>query len=347
MLVAIAITTTTCAVLFHFAAADQRMARAQSETADLQQRMRVVADMIQRDLVMAGAGIAQGPDAGPLVNYLPGIVPARTGARNADPELSYYDDRLSVLFAPAGASSAPLAWDMPSTTAAVPIDAGAPGCSSAGLCGFVKGTRTILLDVSGVGAGFETFSIADVTSGLEHGSPDAPFSRTYPAGKSRALEITQRVYYLDRSNRRLMLYDGYQSDVPLADNIVDFRLSYYVDPSPSSAPQPPDGEGNCVYTAGSPPVPLLADLGGTSLRRVSSSQLTDGPICGIAPYRFDGDLLRVRRVRVTIRAQVGADDLRGSGVDFNRSGFSRGGESYVPDLEVTFDVAPRNSHPTR
>jgi hypothetical protein len=347
MLVAIAITMATCAVLFHFAAADQRMARAQSEAADLQQRIRVVADMIQRDLVMAGAGRTQGPDAGPLVNYLPAIVPARTGARNADPELSSFDDRLSVLFAPAGASSAALSADMASSTAAVPIDAGAPGCPSAGLCGFVKGTRTMLLDVSAVGAGFETFSVADLTSGLEHGSPDAPFSRTYAAGTSRALEIAQRVYYLDRSNRRLMLYDGYQSDVPLADNIVDLRFSYYVDPSPSSAPQPPSGEANCVYTAGTPPVPLLADLGGISLRRVSSSQLTDGPLCGIAPYRFDGDLLRVRRVRVTIRAQVGADDLRGGGLDFSRSGFSRGGENYVPDLEVTLDVAPRNTRPTR
>jgi prepilin-type N-terminal cleavage/methylation domain-containing protein len=347
LLVAIAIATATCSVLFHFAAADQRMARAQSEAADLQQRMRVAADMIQRDLIMAGAGLAHGSDAGPLVNYLPPIVPARTGTRNPDPELAYFDDRVSIVFVDGGAPSAPLAADMPDANAAVPIDPGAPGCPSAGLCGFAKGTRTLLVDVSGAGAGFELFSVTDASSGLAHGDPDAAFSRPYSIATGRAFAVTQHVYYLDRSNRRLMLYDGYQSDVPLVENVVDLRFSYYIDPSSTSAPQPPAGTGNCVYGAGTPPTPLLIEFGGTLLRQASPSQFTDGPVCGIAPRRFDGDLLRLRRVRVTLRAQVGADDLRGTGIDFRQAGISRGGESSVPDLEVTFDVTPRNMRPTR
>ena len=70
--------------------------------------------------------------------------------------------------------------------------------------------------------------------------------------------------------------------------------------------------------------------------------LADGPLCGVAPGRFDGDLLRVRRVRVTIRAQAADRALRGTGAAFSSAGASTDGYSYVPDIEVTFDVAPRN-----
>ena len=72
-----------------------------------------------------------------------------------------------------------------------------------------------------------------------------------------------------------------------------------------------------------------------------------GPACGLSPNRFDGDLFRIRRVRVTIRAQVADRALRGAGADFLVPGVSSSAESYAADLEVTFDVAPRNLVPTR
>jgi hypothetical protein len=347
MLVAVAIVTAAFGVLFHMAASGQRVARAQPEAADLQQRLRVAVDMMQRDLLAAGAGLTYGNGAGPLINYFPPIVPARTGARRADAELSYFEDRISIVYVPHAAASAPLSANMATTTSEVLIDTGDPGCPVAGLCGFVDGTRALILDPTEVGKGFDLFSVTDVATGLVHDAPNPPFSRAYPAGTVRVVPVKHQVYYLDRVNRRLMLYDGFQSDVPLVDNIVDLSFTYFIDPSPLSAPRPPDGAGNCLYAAGSPPVPLLADLGGVALRPVTSAQLTDGPECGIAPARFDGDLLRVRRVRVTIRAQVGSDDLRGAGADFSRRGVSSHGESYIPDFEITFDVTPRNVYPTR
>ncbi len=61
------------------------------------------------------------------------------------------------------------------------------------------------------------------------------------------------------------------------------------------------------------------------------------------PNKFDADLLRVRQVRVTLRVQVANELLRGpAGVLFRHGGRSRGGERFIPDQEVRFDVSPRN-----
>jgi hypothetical protein len=83
---------------------------------------------------------------------------------------------------------------------------------------------------------------------------------------------------------------------------------------------------------------------------LTSSMLTDGPWCpgAGAPNRFDADLLRVRRVRVRLRLQAGDPSLRGQVAStterawFRVAGTARDPYRLVPDLEVQFDVAPRN-----
>ena len=347
LLVATAIFAGASVVLFQAAGSGQRMARAQPDAADMRQRLRVAADMIQRDLLMAGAGLVHGAAAGPLVNYLPAVLPMRTGARTSDPELSFFDDRISVLFVEAGAASAPLLADMAAATSDVPIDPSALGCPAAGLCGFDDGTRSLIVDTSGAGRGFDLFSVSGTPAGLTHGAPDPDFSHAYPIDGTRVLPVRQRVYYLDAPGRRLMVYDGYETDVPLAENIVFLRFQYFVDPWPGSVPRPAPGLASCIYDAAIPPTPLLADLGGPALVPADAAILADGPLCGLPPHRFDGDLLRIRRVRVTIRAQVADRALRGSGADFVASGVSTGGAGVVPDIEVTFDVTPRNLQATK
>lgn len=346
-LLATAIVLCAFAVLFQLATAGQRITRTQPEAADLQQRIRVAADMIQRDLLMAGAGLAHGADAGPLVNYLPAILPQRTGASHPDPELSFFDDRISILFVEAGAATPPLAANMAGAGGDVPVDPSAPGCPAAGLCGFQVGTRSLVFDAAGLGLGFDLFSASGIAGGLAHGAPDPPFTRAYQMPSARVARVRQRVYYLDSSTRRLMLYDGYRTDVPLADQVVALKFEYFVDPWPGGVSRPADGDSNCVYAAGTPPVPLLVDLGGSTLVSAGAALLTDGPICGLSPSRFDGDVLRIRRVRVTVRAQVADASLRGTGSGFAAQGVSSSGESYVPDMEVSFDVSPRNMLPTR
>ena len=72
---------------------------------------------------------------------------------------------------------------------------------------------------------------------------------------------------------------------------------------------------------------------------------TDGPWCpnAVAPNRFDADLLRIRKIHITVRVQSALASLRGpAGSLFLKGGTARAGESLVPDIEVEFDVAPRN-----
>jgi hypothetical protein len=150
------------------------------------------------------------------------------------------------------------------------------------------------------------------------------------------------VYHLDRAGRRLMVYDGDRSDVPLVDHVVDLQFTYFADPAPTSVTPPPEDASNCAYASGAPPVPVLADLGGTALVPLSAGQLTDGPVCGRAPRRFDVDLMRVRRIGVALRIETEGAEFRGSNLSFANPGTSHDADRYIPDLRVTFEVAPRN-----
>lgn len=341
LLVAAAVFTSAAALLFHFASRSQGLSASQPEAADVNQRLRVAVAMMQRDLINAGAGPVHGLAGRTLANHLPPIVPARTGARAADPEGSAFVDRISVTYVPEEGWSATLASDMaaPDDVLAVTTPAGCPG---AGICGFVQGSRAAIVDVERLGTGYELFTVTDVAGGLAHGAPNPPFTRLYPSESSVIMPIVQRVYYHDASTNRLMLYDGYQGDLPLVDNVVSLRFTYFADPNPSSVAPPADGTGNCAYAEGAPPVSLLQPLPGLTLVPLTPQQMTDGPFCGMASGRFDADLLRVRRVRVTIRVQAGLDQLRGSGRNFANTGTAPTVEHTVKDFELTFDVAPRN-----
>jgi len=116
---------------------------------------------------------------------------------------------------------------------------------------------------------------------------------------------------------------------------------------------------NCVFRldAGTHVSRLEDWLGGAppgTLVPLSLAELSDGPWCpGMTnskgaelPNRFDADLLRVRKVLVTIRVQVGNDTLRGTNPEgrtlFMNPGTSRGGAAWVPDQEIRFEITPRN-----
>jgi hypothetical protein len=283
--------------------------------------------------------------SGSLTRYLAPLVPARAGARGPDAPLSAFSDRISLVFATDEAGPSALTVDMASASEAVAISATASGCPDAGLCGFTDGTRTLVLDTSGVGAGHDFFTVTGTAGALAHDAPNPAFHRAYAAARSLVVPVVQRVYYFDRAGRRLMVYDGYQSDMPFIDNVIDVRFEYFADRTPSSVTPPPEGMSSCLFDAGMPPVPRLDDFGGDGLHPLAIDEMTDGPVCGAGPNAFDGDLLRIRLVRVTLRLQAGADDVRARGGLFSQPGRSSSAYSYVPDFEVTFDVAPRNMAP--
>ena len=74
---------------------------AQSEAADMQQRVRVAEDALFKDLVVAGAGADLGSAiAGPLIRYVPPILPHRRGTMSDDPPATFRTDAVSVMHVP-------------------------------------------------------------------------------------------------------------------------------------------------------------------------------------------------------------------------------------------------------
>jgi hypothetical protein len=199
----------------------------------------------------------------------------------------------------------------------------------------------IIFDTSG---NFDTFTVTQVQDDaghLQHRGQD--MSIPYDTG-ANVTQIVTNTWYLDRSTNQLRQYDGLDTDVPVVDNVVDLRFDYFGDPNPPRQPKPPAGRANCLYDAVGNylPLPVLTANEG-SLAALTADMLTDGPWCGGGSNMFDADLLRIRKVRVTLRVQAASAALRGTDPAlFMRPGSAPGGERHVPDYLTQFDVSPRN-----
>lgn len=385
LLVATGIMVAATAAVFSLLNPAQGTFQAQPEVSDLQQRLRVATDSIQKDVVMAGAGTYSGSAAGALSYFFAPIVPYRLGTTSPDPPLTFKDDTITLVYVPSTAAQTSVAAQtMPQPSAELKVNPQA-GCPLKGavdydqLCGFNEGDRVLIFDDTGA---YDSFTI---TNKQEDANPphlqhrDDTLSKSYPVN-SYIAQVVNHTYYLKTSTAtstyQLMHYDGYKTDLPVADNIVGLKFEYFgegaapvllrpltdtVGPWTSYGPKPPalgqtgDNTGypageNCAFrvdTQSGLQVPRLATLATTpGLASLPKAMLTDGPCCprqDCTGNSFDADLLRVRQVRVTLRVQVASAWLRGpAGLLFTRGGTSTGGERYVPDQQVTFDVAPRN-----
>lgn len=393
MLVATAILLVVTAGVFSLLNPVHGSFQAQPEVADLQQRLRISADMVEKDLVMAGAGYYSGSMVGTLDKYFAPILPHRVGTITPDPPGSFTANPLcpttcasaiTIMYVPATTAQTTIRTDMPNESAELKVDAQA-GCPVGdALCGFKQGMRVLIFDPSGAYDIFTITQVQDEALHLQH--RDDKFTTTYQAG-SWITAITSHTYYLADNGTdtfQLRHYDGYQTDLPVADDVVDFRVEFFGDPTPpilvkpvtdpvgpwtTYGPRPPAlgqdntkdswpaGE-NCIFQVdpGSglqvarPQIQTLGPPNG-GLVQLTAAMLTDGPWCpseksdkgADMPNRYDADMLRVRQVRVTIRVQAANEVLRGpAGPLFRHGGTSRGGERWIPDQEIRFDVTPRN-----
>ena len=201
--------------------------------------------------------------------------------------------------------------------------------------------------------------------------PPPDFRSIYRRG-ANVVEANVHTYYVKTDAAaqvfQLMHADGsLNPDVPVVDHVVGLTFEYYGDPrppgltasgEPSYGPRPPDsatttsgyppGE-NCVFqldAATGVSVPRLVSLaGGTGVVALTAAQLTDGPWCPDEAHgdRWDADLLRIRKVGITIRLAAALAALRGpAGALFSNAGSSRGVNRWAPDQEIRFQVSPRN-----
>lgn len=369
--------------------------QAQPEVADMQQRLRVAADALQKDFIMAGAGTYSGMMAGTLDSYFAPILPHRVGTINPDPPGTFRANALcpdtcasavTIMYVPTTTAQTTIRESMPNVSAELKVETTLGGCPLGNnLCGFETGMRVLIFDPSGAYDIFTITHVQDAALHLQH--RDDKFTTAYEKG-SWITQIESHTYYLHEDPQagifQLRHFDGYKTDLPMVDNAVDFRVEFFGDPLPPQivkplteprgpwttyGPKPPPigvdnpsdpwGPGeNCIFMVdpGSGlhvARPEMATLGPATggLVPLTRAQLTDGPWCPSAvnnkgaemPNKYDADLLRVRQVRVTLRVQAANDLLRGpAGPLFRYGGRSTGGERFIPDQEIRFDVTPRN-----
>jgi len=345
LLVSTAIIVTVTGAIFGLMNPAQGSTQAQPEVADMQQRMRVGTDVLFKELVMAGAGPYQGNVTGSLNQYFASILPRRVGSVAADPVTgsgSFTTDRITLSYVPNSYSQTTIEKAMPPQSAELKVT-NPTNCPPNDLCGFTEGMQVIIFDTSGTG-NYDTFVITNVQDNaghLQHRGQDLNYS--YDAG-STITQVHSNTYWLDTATKQLKQYDGWQTDTPLVDNVTALQFDYYGDPNPPKQPKPPTGVANCLFTnTGVSTMATLAPTDG-SLVALTAGMLTDGPYCGSGDTTFDADLLRIRKVRVTLTMQVGNATFR---PNFSKPGSGGGGTRYVPDYKVSFEVAPRNLNLTR
>ena len=342
LLMSTAIMMVITGAIFGLVNPSQGAAQAQPEIADMQQRMRVGSDVIFKELLMAGAGPYQGPVTGSLVNFFAPVVPRRLGRQSPDGRAVFRPDAVTLSYVPNSYSQTTIESPMPPQSAEIKVTY-PPNCPKAKtLCGFETGMVVIIFDSTGH---FDTFTIThvqDAAGHLQHRGQT--LNHTYQAG-STITQINSHTYYRNAATNQLMRYDGASSDIPLVDNLVGLQFEYFGDVNPPTLPKPPPGVANCLYDAAgnyTAAMPVLAADEG-SLAALPAAMLTNGPWCGSGTNEFDADLLRIRKVRVTMRMQVAARALRGSNpLLFASPGSQTRSDSVVPDYFVRYEVTPRN-----
>lgn len=368
LVVSLAVSTLITAAVFAMLDPANGAFRTQPEAVDLAQRGRAVVDAVLRDLGNAGevARLAAG-DAAPRTAAA--IFPYRIGRRSPDPPGSFDQSRIASMTVSGTAPQAVLASALASASGTVAVAPG-PGCwSGSPSCGFEAGMPVAVFSHSGIVDLYSVTATNGASLTLQHNLADS--ARVYPPGKATIAAVRAATLFFRRDAvsgvGQVRRYDGDNgADVPVADHIEALSFELWGDAEPPQVlagtvtarttygPLPPPagtaltaypaGE-NCAFARGTvgEVVPRLAALGsGGALVPLPSSLLTDGPWCpdDLSPIRYDADLLRVRQIVVSVRAEAAVDSLRGpAGVLFARAGTSRT-TRVVPDRRIRLAVSP-------
>ncbi len=308
--------------LFGLASSAGSLNRWLPETANVQQRLRHAFDRLHTDLLAAG----QGPvlvSAGPLVRFLPPVVPYRLGLRaDVGEHRRPRPDAVTTITVSRTAGSettilSPLAGPAPTVQLAP-----GPGCAPPA-CGYGARDLVLVFDEAEAWELFRVTGAGAMTLTLERVHPTAT---GFSSGAVIA-PVELHHYYADAERSQLRHYDGWQGDFPLVDDLADLAFRFFGETA-----------GGLAVCPGAAPL-----TGGGPLVEIGLVELADGPWCGPAGLPFDGDLLRIRPIAVNLRVQSAVEELRGADPRlFTRPGPAPGGSRLVPDHAVSFTVAPPN-----
>jgi hypothetical protein len=283
----------------------------------------------------------------------------------------FRSDSVSLLFVPSTASQTTLAAPMMAGGLEITINepATCPAATANQLCGVAGGDQVLIFDPTGA---WDVFTVDRAGVGGVFTLEGPPSERGFAAGanvaKARAVTYSLKA---DPATGAFQLVrsDGIGPAQPVLDQVVRLQFQYFGEPEPprvidatdsalrasyGPAPPPvdqqlpawPPGENCTFFVSDGRHQPRLTTLGVSgAVVELPPAVLTDGPWCpdSAARNRFDADLLRIRRVRFTLRVQTAVRSLRGpAGPLFVNQGFARSATRYVPDMEIQIDVTPRN-----
>lgn len=229
------------------------------EAADASQKARMVVDSMTRDLIAAGALLSP---------RVPRLAPFRRGVLGPDPPGSFYDDRVSVVYAlPRAATTVVNGVADQWNQLLVADQSGCPPGNP--LCGFRVDDLAIVFDETGA---HDLFRIIRI----EPGPPaslvgNVSLSKLYGPGASVTVAVSA-TYWLDVDRATgagiVRKYDGDRTDAPLVDDVGGLAFEYF-------------GDGG----------------------KIDAARLRDGPWLpdAVSANRYDSDLLVVRRIRATVR----------------------------------------------
>jgi prepilin-type N-terminal cleavage/methylation domain-containing protein len=318
LLVALVLSAIVVSAVAALTATTDGFARSQSRVMDAQQRARVIAETLGRDLRLAGAGLDRGPMSGPLNRVFTPLWPRRVGRVRPDAATVVRPDALTLVWVPDTIVQTTLAiGDVPSLgrILLVPCAGGALPCQVA------RGATLAVFDAPGRA---ELLGVLDDDVGGTTVRPLGAPAGAFAAG-SIVSEVVIRGYYFDSALAQLRFYDGDGTDQPVVDEVTGLTFEYFGDPAPPQLPRPDPGVENCLFDmAGTWRGGVTLTANSEGLAALPLSMFLDGPWCSAGGTSFDADLLRVRRVRVEVR-------LKASGPRDPR-----------PDYRAVFDVSPAN-----
>lgn len=289
----------------------------QPESSDQQQRIRIGVDALHRDLLMAGAGMYAAGSVGALHQAFAPVMPYKAFGSSSDAATGtrFRPDAISLVFVPSTPAQTRLAAAMEAGSLAIDLEdeAVCPRSTSAQVCGFGAGDQVLVFDRGGE---WDVFTVDRVEGDARLILTGLAPSRSFAAGANlvRATAVTHALKEDPASGAfQLVRANAFDPAQPVLDHVVKLEFRYFGGPDPADELTPA----------------LLAD---------GPWRPDEG-----ARNRFDADLLRIRRVRFTIRVQTAVASLRGpAGTLFTNGGLARAGGRYVPDMEIQLDVTPRN-----
>lgn len=208
LLIAMAIGASAAGALLSLVIAGQSIARLQPEAADLQQRARITAQVLETELARAGAGLDDGARAGPLTLRFAPVSSSAGG--------------LTIWYVSDPAAQATLAGPLEPDAVGAELVLRSACAGSASACGFSAATTVLVFDDGGC----HDLARVEAVAGAVLTLRAATRGCAYAAGAAVALGEV-RTYGVDAASRQLLRRDEATGiSVPIVDSVDGLTTEY-------------------------------------------------------------------------------------------------------------------------